>query len=110
MVVPGTGEPHRLQSMGSHRVGHDRSDLAAAAMVVSKRSGIFCEKVKIKHKEGYRSLEKSSNQKTFTGTSLVVQWLRICLPMQETQVRFLVGELRSHTQGAAKLFASTREA
>ena len=92
------------------RTESDRSDLAAAAMVVSKRSGIFCEKVKIKHKEGYRSLEKSSNQKTFTGTSLVVQWLRICLPMQETQVRFLVGELRSHTQGAAKLFASTREA
>ena len=30
------------------------------------------------------------------GTPLVVQWLRICLPMQGTQVRFLVRELRSH--------------
>ena len=29
--IPGTGEPGRLPSMGSHRVGHDRSDLAAAA-------------------------------------------------------------------------------
>ena len=29
--VPGTGEPHGLPSMGSHRVGHDWSDLAAAA-------------------------------------------------------------------------------
>ena len=29
--VPGTGEPGGLPSMGSHRVGHDRSDLAAAA-------------------------------------------------------------------------------
>ena len=29
--IPGTGEPGGLQSMGSHRVGHDRSDLAAAA-------------------------------------------------------------------------------
>ena len=28
--IPGTGEPGGL-SMGSHRVGHDRSDLAAAA-------------------------------------------------------------------------------
>ena len=28
---PGTGEPGGLLSMGSHRVGHDRSDLAAAA-------------------------------------------------------------------------------
>ena len=29
-------------------------------------------------------------------TSLVVQWLRLCLPMQEVRVRSLVGELRSH--------------
>ena len=28
---PGDGEPGRLPSMGSHRVGHDWSDLAAAA-------------------------------------------------------------------------------
>ena len=29
--VPGTGEPRGLPSMGSHRAGHDWSDLAAAA-------------------------------------------------------------------------------
>ena len=29
--IPGTGEPGGLMSMGSHRVGHDWSDLAAAA-------------------------------------------------------------------------------
>ena len=29
--IPGTGEPGELPSMGSHRVGHDWSDLAAAA-------------------------------------------------------------------------------
>ena len=29
--IPGTGEPGGLLSMGSHRVGHDGSDLAAAA-------------------------------------------------------------------------------
>ena len=29
--IPGTGEPRGLLSMGSHRVGHDWSDLAAAA-------------------------------------------------------------------------------
>ena len=29
--IPGTGEPGGLQSMGSHRVGHDWSDLATAA-------------------------------------------------------------------------------
>ena len=30
--IPGTGEPDGLPSMGSHRVGHDWSDLAAAAV------------------------------------------------------------------------------
>ena len=29
--IPGTGERGGLPSMGSHRVGHDYSDLAAAA-------------------------------------------------------------------------------
>ena len=29
--IPGTGEPGGLPSMWSHRVGHDSSDLAAAA-------------------------------------------------------------------------------
>ena len=29
--IPGMGEPSGLPSMGSHRVGHDGSDLAAAA-------------------------------------------------------------------------------
>ena len=29
--IPGTGEPGGLPSMGSHRVRHDCSDLAAAA-------------------------------------------------------------------------------
>ena len=31
--ISGTEEPHGLPSMGSHRVGHDRSDLAAAAAI-----------------------------------------------------------------------------
>ena len=33
--IPGTGEPGGLPSMGLHRVGHNWSDLAAAAVVVS---------------------------------------------------------------------------
>ena len=33
--IPGTGEPGGLPSMGSHRVGHDWSDLAAAAAALS---------------------------------------------------------------------------
>ena len=31
--IPGTGEPGGLLSVGSHRVGHDRSDLAVAVAI-----------------------------------------------------------------------------
>ena len=34
--IPGTGEPGGLPSLGSHRVGHDWCDLAAAAGVTYK--------------------------------------------------------------------------
>ena len=37
--IPGTGEPGGLPSMGSHRVGHDRSDLAAAAVYLEGDPG-----------------------------------------------------------------------
>ena len=35
-------------------------------------------------------------------TSLVVQWLRLCLPVPGVQVRFLVRELRSHMSYSQK--------
>ena len=41
--IPGTGEPGGLPSMGSHRVGHDWSDLAAA--VVSNVQSVTKDKV-----------------------------------------------------------------
>ena len=37
--IPGTGEPGGLPSMGSHRVGHDWSDLAAAVAVAVNPKG-----------------------------------------------------------------------
>ena len=37
--IPGKGEPGGLPSTGSHRVGHDRSDLAAAAEPPGKPKG-----------------------------------------------------------------------
>ena len=38
--IPGTGEPGGLPAMGSHRVGHDGSDLAAAAAAAESTKGI----------------------------------------------------------------------
>ena len=40
--------------------------------------------------------KKNLKKEKYSGTSLVVQWLRIRLPMQGTWVPSLVGELRSH--------------
>ena len=37
--IPGTAEPGRLQSMGSHRVRHNWSDLAAAAAAAKQTDG-----------------------------------------------------------------------
>ena len=37
--IPGMAEPGGLPSMGSHRVGHDRSDLTAAAWCSGKSRG-----------------------------------------------------------------------
>ena len=34
--IPGTGEPGGLLSLGSHRIGHNSSDLVAAAAVASQ--------------------------------------------------------------------------
>ena len=34
--IPGTEEPGGLLSMGSHRVGYNRSDLAAAAAILTE--------------------------------------------------------------------------
>ena len=47
--IPGTGEPSGLPSMGSHRVGHDWSDLAASCVKlhllqnVNKQLSKWCE-------------------------------------------------------------------
>ena len=45
--IPGMGEPGGLPSMGSHRVGHDRSDLAAsvAAGHVPGTHGLLCKRL-----------------------------------------------------------------
>ena len=40
--IPGMGEPGALPSMGSHRVGHDRSDLAASGGTPHSKLGWGC--------------------------------------------------------------------
>ena len=58
--IPGTGEPGGLPSMGSHRVGHDWSDLAAAAVLVY-----------IYTMEYYSAIKKS------TFESVLMRWMKL---------------------------------
>ena len=53
--------------------------------------------------------EMKPASKGLLGTSTVVEWLRIHLPMQGTLVRSPVGELRSHLPWQLSLYASTTE-
>jgi len=39
--IPGTGEPGGLPSVGSHRVGHDSSDFAAAAAAEAEAASSY---------------------------------------------------------------------
>ena len=45
--IPGTGEPGGLPSMGSHRVGHDCSDLVVVVVVVETSTREPFEELKL---------------------------------------------------------------
>ena len=59
--IPGTGEPGGLPSLGSHRVGHDWSDLAAAAAAAVVES----KEVKIQGEKTRESRLKTNKDKTW---------------------------------------------
>ena len=50
--IPGMGEPGWLPSLGSHRVEHDWSDLAAAAAILISDSRLQ-RRIVIRNKEGH---------------------------------------------------------
>ena len=62
--IPGTGEPGGLPSMGLHRVGHDWSDLVAAAAAALQTScpGWFILTFFIKPETGYLSFSACGKQ------------------------------------------------
>ena len=61
--IPGMGEPGRLQFMGSHRVGHDWSDLAAAAYYIQRERLLSFSRVTCM---GHWESEQIKYAKTFT--------------------------------------------
>ena len=58
--IPGTGEPGGLPSMGSHRVGHDWSDLAAAVIYMQRREWHPTPVLLPRKSHGRRRLERCS--------------------------------------------------
>ena len=57
--IPGTGEPGGLPSMGSHRVRHDWSDLAAATTTFPTKTTLEFLMQVISHFSAYKSWEES---------------------------------------------------
>ena len=45
--IPGTEEPGGLPSVGSHRVGHDWSDVAAAAAAAAAAAGCSSTRIRV---------------------------------------------------------------
>ena len=64
--IPGTAEPGRLLSMGSHRVGHDWSDLAAAAAAAAAAFLFF--KIKKEDAGGEQDLKEINMMTKVWGT------------------------------------------
>ena len=72
--IPGTGEPGGLPSLGSHRVGHDWSDLAAAAAVPLQDLGLIPGLGRSPggghgNPLGYSCLENPYEQRSLVGSS-----------------------------------------
>ena len=69
--IPGTGEPDGLPSMGSHRVGHDWSDLAAAYISlwvihveVWQKTIKFCKAIILQFKNKLIKIKKEAVEST----------------------------------------------
>ena len=59
--IPGTGEPGGLPSLGSHRVGHDGSNLAAAAAAATYLNKVGKGKIEDKKRSWQRMRWLDSN-------------------------------------------------
>ena len=59
--IPWTEEPGGLQSMGSHRVGHNWSDLAAAAGYITLELQVVSELLQLLEEFSYKTYIFSSS-------------------------------------------------
>ena len=106
MVVPGTGLAHTRHSVNiwnkwrSHETWwflQTWSPHSAGSPVNSPQLWSFKVSCWNLCRRWWRGIK---DKILMTGASPVIQWLRIHFPKQRTQIRSLVGELRSHMQGS----------
>ena len=79
--IPGTGEPGGLPSMGSHRVGHDWRDLAAAAAAGLEVVMKLCCYFKFFNWNYYRYCEQSNYNRACQSNSPANRLQRCCAPL-----------------------------
>ena len=72
----------------------------AGRVQIKQPWGYCCNLYSILRVGFYVTLVTKILRRSLLGTSLVVQGLRLCLPMQGVQFPSLVGELRSHVHAA----------
>ena len=78
--IPGKGEPGGLPSMGSHRVGHDWRDLAAAAAATLKYLRIFWIHILVK---------VFPSPRYFSSATLLLLWLLLIQVPRFTRQSYL---------------------
>ena len=81
--IPGTGEPGGLPSLGSHRVRHDWSDLAAAA--VTQSCLILCDPKDCSPPGS--SVHEISRQRYWSGLPFPSPWVAISFSRGSSQPR-----------------------
>ena len=74
--IPGMVEPDGLPSMGSHRVGHDWSDLAAAWNAWGKFSQCYGHSMAMRKRADLKSLPDTYFIRTH-GAKQVFEWMKI---------------------------------
>ena len=87
--IPGIGEPSGLPSMGSHRVGHDWSDLAAAAAAQSKPKYFEPKSDNSHYLREFNSFSYSSSIISYVLTEALVYVSGSVLSAQRTTDRIL---------------------
>ena len=114
--IPGTAEPGGLPSMGSHRVGHDWSDLAAAAAVpycIMRSDSVWHEQLPvitvIPHLTSLIHFQKLQESEKKSDSSWFLVLLFIFMISSKTIIPLFIITLFPECSGTEVKYLSTKE-